>query len=117
MYGLPPDFDGAAFIGLRLTSVCFFENQVIFHFDSAATIAVESAYSIEAGSPLPAAHDVPDIDSNLGQLLGRAISAVSATYDGTLSLTFETGASLRVFDNSREFESYHITIGDKEIVV
>ena len=60
---------------------------------------------------------VPVKESDLMHLLGARIVRASGTQEGTLSLTFENGHEVKVFDDSADTESYRIATGAREIIV
>jgi hypothetical protein len=119
MYGLPEDFDGAFFVGRSLELVCFSENQVSLRFGGDISITIESSFSHQQDSSESSGQvvNVPVSESDLMQLLGQSVAEVSASRDGTLVLTFTNGHVFKCFDDSRQFESYHIKRGAIEIHV
>ena len=119
MYRLPRDFDPAVLVGQRFEQVCFSENQLWLHFDARIKIGIESSFTCRSRlSPINlTVMKVPVSESNLMQLLGKTITKASGNEDGTLSLVFENGDELQVFDDSSEYESYRIVVGTREIIV
>ena len=119
MYGLPEDFDGAFFVGRTLELVCFSENQVSLHFGGDISITIESSFSHQKDSSESSGQvvNVPASESDLMQLLDQSVTEVSASRDGTLVLTFTNGHVFKCFDDSHQFESYHIKRGAIEIHV
>jgi hypothetical protein len=113
MHGLPKDFDGTFFIGRTLEMVCFNENQVYLHFDAKLTITIESAFAYKDELLVK----VPVHDSNLMELLGSSVLTWQGDKDGTLSLTFERGRTLKVYDTTKQYESYTISYEGKVIIV
>ncbi|HEY7533984.1 MAG TPA: DUF6188 family protein, partial [Nitrospiraceae bacterium] len=110
MHGLPADFDGNMLIGRTLEQVCFNLNQIALHFDNDVSIVVESGYSFQ-DSQSPASSqvlEVPITQSELMRLLSRSIAQVSGATDGTLTLRFDNGNTLTIYDTSKEYESYQI---------
>jgi len=118
MYGLPAEFDGGFLVGRRLEQICINENQISLHFNADAAITIENGYSYGvAGLPVSGATTfVPALHANLKDLLGRAVSRVESTSDGTLALFFENGHALRCFDDPH-YESYRIKEGARVIIV
>jgi hypothetical protein len=51
------------------------------------------------------------------KLVGATVTRARGVKDGTLTLEFDNGASLIVFDASDQFESYTITRPGETIVV
>lgn len=118
MYGLPSDFAASAFAGQELTQVSFTTNTVHFSFDEHHSITAEStfgyrpdAYSVEATQTIPA------VRSEIMGLLGKTVLHAEADSDGVLKLEFAGGGSLVFRDDSKEYESYQICIGERQISV
>lgn len=118
MYGLPADFDGRIFVGTTLGHVCFFVNQITFHFDQKIGVRLEGEYSLQMdpGSE-PEIIEVPEFHPGLTKLLEQTVKNASATRDGTLALQFSDGAVLTFYDRTPGYESYEISIGDRHIIV
>lgn len=119
MYGLPMNFSATFLNGRTLEQICFNQNQISLHFDSEVTITIESAFAHQQPESEEEVKllEVPVLQSDLMQLLGRSVSRASGTDDGTLVLVFENGHTLKCFDTSREFESYQIRHGTSVIIV
>jgi hypothetical protein len=113
MYGLPKDFDGAFLVGRSLDMVCFNQNQVYLHFDINVLITIEDSFSCQDEQVV----DVPVRESNLMQLLGATVSRVRGDKEGTLSLLFDNGQTLKVYDTTKQYESYRITYEGHDIIV
>ena len=113
MYGLPKDFDGGFLVGRTLELVCFARYQMYLHFDEKVIITVESAFSYNASGVV----DVPVGESNLMELVGAVVLAATGDDGGTLSLLFDNGQTVKVYDTSRQYESYTIAHGGKKITV
>jgi hypothetical protein len=118
MHGLPANFNGNVFVGKELELISFSVNTLYFSFGKNLSITVES----ECVYSIPPEHTeyvetVPVSSSGLMQLLGKVVGVVTAESDGTLTLTFEDGSNLRCIEDSRQYESYHIRLGDIEIHV
>ncbi len=119
MYKLPKGFDGAFFIGKTLELVSFSVNSVFFSFGENVSITVESSllYREGAQDDLAEVQTVPIKESRLMQLVDHAVTRVHADEEGTLSLMFDNGHVLQLFDDSSNFESYSINDGSREIFV
>jgi hypothetical protein len=113
MYGLPRDFDGSVLVGRTLEMVCFSQYQVYLHFDAETTITIEGAFSYKTDHPV----DVPVQQSNLMELIGASVSAARGDENGTLCLVFDNGATLEVYDDTKQYECYTISYGGKVIIV
>jgi hypothetical protein len=51
------------------------------------------------------------------ELLGAVVVAAQGDEDGTLTIRFDNGRTLRVYDTSTKYESYIITYPGKDIIV
>ncbi len=117
MYGIPSDFDPSIFIGRELQQVSFTVNTVHLTFDDDIAITLDSSFVFQLDRAEKEVKQAPPVRvSSLMSLVGRQISASSCS-SGSLTLEFTPGGTLTCIDDSKEFESYHIWIHGKEIVV
>lgn len=118
MHGLPKHTDLGFLIGKQVFHLCFGEYHTSIGFDHVA-ISMEGkhVYSIaeenrvvvwERGSP-------PNAD--LLRLLGKVVSEAAVIEVGTVELSFSQGDTLRLFDDSTQYESYQISSENRSIVV
>lgn len=118
MYGLPPDFDPAIFIGRELQQVSFTVNTVRLAFDDDIAITLDSAFIFQIDSAAAAVEQAPPVQaSNLMALVGRQVCSARSVSARNLLLEFAAGGTLTCIDDSKEYESFHIWIRGKEIVV
>ncbi len=119
MYGLPADFNTSVFVGQGLESVCFNVNQIHFRFDNKLSISCEGhfAYFTEQEEKEQNIQKIPVTSSGVMHLLGHRVVDARAERDGTLTLRFDNEQRLVFYDNSPQYEAYHIQIGDKTIIV
>ncbi len=119
MIGLPSDFDAALFVGRTVEQVSFTENTISLRFDAGLVLTIEGSFrhEAEAGSALEELSEVPVESSRLVMLAGRRIAKAEGRPDGTLILLFEGGQQLLCYDDSREYECYHIEQGTTRITV
>jgi hypothetical protein len=118
MYGLPADFDASIFIGRELVQVSFTTNTVHLVFDGDIAITVESSFVLQHSPGTEAVKQAPPVESSsLMALVGRQVRSAHADTDGTLTLRFDGGGTLACLDDSKDYESYHIRLLGKEIVV
>jgi len=113
MYGLPKDFDGTFLVGRILEMVCFSQYQVYLHFDSEITITIESSISYQNDEIIT----IPFHNFNLIELIGKPISEVSSDDKGTLCLVFKKEKILKIYDTSKQYESYSIANKGKVIII
>jgi hypothetical protein len=110
MHRLPKDFDPSVIEGRTLEQVCFNSNQIAPHFDDDLSIIVESAFSHITDPPTDGDRllAVPVSTSYLMQLLQSRVSQATGDEQGTLTLVFENNHTLKIYDNSEDYESYTI---------
>ncbi|MBL7214500.1 MAG: hypothetical protein ISS71_02345 [Phycisphaerae bacterium] len=113
MYGLPVNFDGALLIGQIREMVCFVQYQIYLHFDEEITITIEGSFSYQSEGDI----SMPVRESDPMKLLGISISEVRGDTNGTLNLTFSNGETLKIYDDSQQYDSYRITYNDNDIIV
>jgi hypothetical protein len=115
MYGLPRDFDASFLVGREVEVVCFAQYNVYLHFDGKISITIESAFSYKTDQVVDV--QVPLKESNLTELPGASVVAARGDEDGTLTLVFNNGQTLKVYEDDKHYECYHIAHGEKEIHV
>ena len=122
MYGVPADLDLSLLQGAQLTQVCLGQFDVQFHFQPVGAITVTGAWELfdEAGVSLDhsgASGSRPQ--SQFPRLLGQEIVGITVVAPHHLELKFARGDSLRLIDDSKEFESFTIGLSSnaKLIVV
>jgi hypothetical protein len=119
MYGLSADFDPAFFIDRVLAQVRYGPYTVHLDFDQNLRVTIEAPYLLRRNDWDPGHVEEPPLTSSeLMILTGKTVRAASAESDGTLTLQFESGASLELRDaNAPYYESYQISFGGHEIIV
>jgi len=118
MYGLPKGFDASEFVGQELVQICFTANTISLAFDGDVLVTLLSSFGYSTTSnEVNRRETVPVSSSDLMHLIGKSVRSASAEPDGTLTLVFQDGATFTCLDDSREYESYSIHIGDREIIV
>ena len=119
VYRLPDDFALPSFRGACLVQIAIGQHQIQLNFDGKNRgVCIESRYAIE--DPAHGREEfttMPGGAAQLAALLGAHLDEVSGTCDGTLKLSFATGITLIIFDDSSHYESYQIHDGDRLIVV
>jgi hypothetical protein len=114
MYGVPADLDLAFVRGAELIQVCLGRHQVQFHFHPAGSIFVDGKWELldPTGLRIDESDDRPNRPPyQLHRLLGLAVGDVEVSARDWFALRFEGGYVLRVFDDSRESESFQIQPG------
>jgi hypothetical protein len=116
MYGVPADLDLSKFLGAELTQLCFGQFIQIFHFDSKASISVECSWElrdsqeelidrVERGTPCE-----NGLHAHL--LLGKKVVECRLDTPASISLRFESGPTLIIFDDSYQYDSFSIQPGN-----
>jgi len=119
MYGLPQDIDLSFLKGRQLESICFAAYQVNLHFDNGAMISIFGTFRhfIIGENPGGKAAQFFLSGSNLMRLLTQTVKKVQRQTDGTLELAFSNDDNLLIYDDTKQYESYHIKNGERLIVV
>jgi hypothetical protein len=118
MYGLPKDFDASFLVGLTLEMVCFNINQVYLHFSDHVMITIEGDLVHQISPSDDTSNISPPIhESNLMQLLEHSVSNAFGDDEGTLTMVFDNGQTLKCLDTSPNYESYQIKHGEHIIIV
>jgi hypothetical protein len=120
MYGLDVGTDVTALSGCRLESIDLTEHQVQLRLDSlnGIILSIESDFSITLGTGEMCRYDRPrDAAQALADWLGVRVIDAQVAEPGTLTLRWEDGSALEVFDSNEHYESYQIHLGERLIVV
>jgi len=118
MYGLSANIDVSVFIAKELTLVSFTANTINMFFEDDVSITVIGSFIYKYDtSNIVKKQSIPVSSSNLMCLIGKVVQFAERGTDGSLVLHFDNCHILTVLDDSQEYESYRIRIGDKEIFV
>lgn len=118
MYGLPPNADLSFFQGKTLQQVCVGLHEMILNFDEPISVTIMSPIACTlAGASYQKYDDYRAAASVVAALLQDVVVSAKGEIDGTLTLEFCGGGRLVVYDDSKHYESYVITNGDKLVVV
>ncbi len=105
MNGLPADFKTEFLCGKTLSLVSVMRFQVDLSLEEGCLISISGEVSLDKGERL----ELPCSLLYLFQLIDQKVVAASSTIDGTLSLAFERGQTLHVYDSNEKYESYTIS--------
>ena len=119
MHSLPNDFDLSFFVGRTLENVSFSETTVFFGFGDHVSVTVLSClqHLLPSDSEEAAYQSVPLTESRLMRLPGHAVRQVTGDSAAALTLVFDDGQVLKIFDNQPCYEAYWVSNGQREIVV
>lgn len=117
MYGVPEKLDLASFAGIRLDAITFAQYTIYLSFDSSISITVESSYAYNYSEIKDVNQGNPVEHSELLDLIGRSVEFATRNGRRSLSLHFEGDRTLEMFDDSCQYESFIIVIGDTKFVV
>ena len=120
MYPLSDDFDSAAFVGLTLGRLAFTSNTIEFEFDPDGLIRALGEVRHDGADGQATWYDggtVPLGNTGLTQLLDATVNEASVEPRATLVLTFNNGQELRVIEDTTAYESYHLQIGGRDVIV
>jgi hypothetical protein len=114
VYGVPADLDLQHLSGATLTQLAIGEFQIQFRFTPETEIAVEGRWELRDHS----GHIIDHAQSNADReayrvhhLLGRQVVRSRVDPPESITLEFDNGHRLQVFDSSSDFESFSIQPG------
>ena len=118
MYKFSDAFDPHVFVGRCLEMICFNANQIYFHFNDKIMICAEASFEFHNASNGDEFElvNVPATHTKILALLEQRISRAEIVSGDTLHLHFDSGSYLRFAPDS-QFESYHVWIGEKEVII
>lgn len=114
MNGIPDDFPHDSLVGATLLQVCIGEHDLQLGFDKGLHILITS--SIRTGEVVEPIVDFRSHAEALCRLIGKTISASRQGGKAILALTVGDEI-LEIIDDSSQFESFVVRIGETEIVV
>jgi len=115
MYGVPPDLNLERFLGATLTRLGLGEFQIDFQFHPEGEITVEGRWELrdQTGRLVDEAQPTRQRDTyRVHRLLGQKVTRTSVNAPSSITLQFESGDRLEVFDDSTQYESFTIQPGD-----
>jgi hypothetical protein len=116
IYGIPKDFPFEAFANEVIIQICFGQNDIIFRLDGLISILVTSPIILDQ-DVLNEHEDVCRHAGRLLQLLHQKIDSVATDNGKDLKITFASGTTLTLCDDSEHYESYIVDVGDKKYVI
>ena len=117
MHGLPQDFDPSIFVNKTLNQISFTTNTVNFIFDENLSVTALESFSYSIKQTKEEIVSFPVKDSKIVKFLEKSVENATKKDRGTLSLYFQCDWRIRFFDNTPNYESYHIWDGKREIIV
>ena len=96
------------------------EHQVQLRLDSlnGIRLSIESRFALTTGEGDRGVYERPrDAAQALADLIGVAVVDARVAEPGTLTLGWDEGSVLEVFDSNEHYESYQIHLGERLIVV
>jgi hypothetical protein len=118
MHGLPKNINVSFLKGRNLTQICTGAFQVQFNFDARVRIHVHNPFAyVDSHGVSDYIKTAPSSAVIVSKLLGKIISEVNSSQDGTLEVTFTTGEKLIFYDDNRAYECYTIHHEDEIIAV
>ena len=115
MYGVSTNLNLSFLIGRPLTMVGLGEFQVQFHFHPEGCVSVEGDWELLGPDSVSIDRSMKNAERaayRLHRLLGQEVAAFDVDPPRSFSLKFSNGLVLRVFDNSKQYESFSIQPGD-----
>jgi hypothetical protein len=118
MYGLPRDTKLGFFNAKTLLQACFGVHELILNFEGDVSVTVTSSLGcVDSSGNVQQYDDFRQVAAAALALLNRAVLSADGDEAGTLTLRFDGGGILAIYDDSKEYESYTIKNGEQMIVV
>jgi hypothetical protein len=114
MYGVSNDLPVDEFNGCQVLQICFGENEIIINFDGHKSILIMSKIKIENENIFEIENFLEN-SNTLNKLIGKKITDCSLIHCG-IKLSFGS-ESISIIDDSAEFESFIISVGDKKYII
>ena len=114
MYGVPADLNLDEMTGATLIQLAIGEFQIQFRFMPYWEIGVEGHWEVSdfSGSIIDQARPNANRDAyRIHHLLGHQVVGAQIHAPESITLEFDNGCRLRLFDSSREFECFTIHPG------
>ncbi len=120
MYGVRKDLDLAPFVGSTLNQVAIGPHDLQLHFDRAdpadgsASLSIWGRFEVRDrdGSILEAGTPSDTRTRYLQDLVGTVVSSATAEPPSAIVLAFRSGRSVRVVDDTDQYESFAIEPGN-----
>jgi hypothetical protein len=118
MYGLPANVDLSFLQNRDLDQICFGAYQVQFNFDKNVRVFIQNAFSyVDSVGSVFEMKTAASSTMLVDRLIGKTVTEVKPSQDGTLQITFNTGEKLILYDDDKAYECYEIGNREKTIVV
>ena len=117
MYGVPSNLDLMPFQGASLDQIALGQYIIHFHFaaEHSPVIGVEGKWELADSAGRILDHQMEPGEREvyrLHVLLGRTVTAGEVHAPDSFTLHFEGGYTLRIYDDSRQYESFSIQPGN-----
>ena len=115
MYGVPKNLNLSPFLGRTLIQLGIGEFQVQFVFHPEGNISVEGDWELRDADGSLVDRSISNDkrpEYRLHRLLGHEVARWEIEPPTSLSLSFTNGCVLRIFDNSKQYESFSIQPGN-----
>lgn len=118
MYKLPNGINLDFFVKKTLLQICVGVHDLIFNFDDDLAVTVTSSIGyVDSDGKSYQSDNFCEIIATLVKLLNHSVVYAKGEVSGTLTLKFDNGMEIAIYDDSEQYESYVINKGDQIIVV
>ena len=111
MHGVPKELPLESFVGDSLTQICIGQNEIIFRFSEAGSITVEGRWELADATGRLIDQSSEHAERGFYKihvLLGNPVKSFAIEAPEWFSLRFDSGLTLKVFDDSHAYESFSI---------
>jgi hypothetical protein len=118
MYGLPRSTSLDFFVGKTLLQACFGVHDLILNFDENISVTISSSVGcMGACISIRQSDNFSQVAPAVFAMLHKSVLSAEGDSSGTLTLRFDGGGVLFIYDDSMDYESYTIKNGEQLIVV
>jgi hypothetical protein len=110
MNGIPDNLDLSNMIGSRLDAVALQEYQIVFQFDGGSSIVAEGTMDVTLTGDIVAQWKQKEGWSSVAfqRCVGTTVERIAIPSKKELDLYLSDGWVLRFYDDSTQYESFHI---------
>jgi hypothetical protein len=115
MYGIPNDLDLSLFVGATLVQIGLGQFDLQFHFHPDGSVSIQGHWELIDAEERIIDFAIENAERDayrIHVLLGQVVVGSQLNPPDSFSLGFANGFTLKVFDNSKEYETISIQPGN-----
>ena len=115
MYGVPSNLPLQRFVGVQLNQIALGQYQIQFHFAGAGSISVEGKWELHDSSGVlidESQEHSTRVSYRIHVIIDKEVTSFRIDAPLSFSLVFSSGHTLKIYDDSPQYESFSIQPGD-----